>query len=100
VDYLTKKGGCSSLPQCEHYEDGYHGSSDGGSENMFYCKEFVSHWDIPSSIFFVFTLFTTIGYPIKKKEKYKRTYSIICSILCVLYSPTTLPFIRFLCFST
>jgi len=54
--YLVRNGGCS-IPTCKEYDAGYH-----GTDNMFFCKDYVHNWDFSSAVFFSFTLFTTIGY--------------------------------------
>mmetsp|Transcript_71156 Transcript_71156/g.161024 ORF Transcript_71156/g.161024 Transcript_71156/m.161024 type:complete len:785 (+) Transcript_71156:176-2530(+) len=76
VETLTGNGICS-IPECAVYE--------ANEPNLFKCKEYHRVWDFPSAFFFMFTMFTTIGYgSYTPQTSSGRTFACVLSLFGIV----------------
>ena len=57
IEVLVNNGVCS-VPECDVYND----VEAASTEDIFECKTYHSNWDLESSIFYMFTIVSTVGY--------------------------------------
>ena len=84
IETLTNKGVCS-IPECDVYAEA------ASTENIFECEIYHSNWDFQSSVFYMFTVVSTIGYGLFTPSTWKgRLFTCLWAIPGILIFSKTL----------